>query len=76
MAAFFHKKAGQETGRVMGISTAYRVLGVLWGGCGQGAPSFSTGSLRRESAHLIVVAQLCGGFCMHRLRFSMHVLHN
>ena len=27
MAAFFHKKAGQETGRVMGISTAYRLLG-------------------------------------------------
>ena len=25
--AFFHKKAGQETGRVMGISTAYRLLG-------------------------------------------------
>ena len=62
MAAFFHKKAGQETGRVMGISTAYRVLGVLWGSCEQAAPCFSTGGLGCESAHLIVVAKLCGGF--------------
>ena len=27
---FFHKKAGQETGRVMGISTVYRVCCDLW----------------------------------------------
>ena len=27
---FFHKKAGQETGRVMGISTVYRVCCGLW----------------------------------------------
>ena len=76
MAAFFHKKAGQETGRVMGISTAYRVLGVLWRSCGQGLLCFSTGDSELERAHLIVVAKLCGGFCMHRLSFSMHVLHN
>ena len=27
---FFHKKAGQETGRVMGISTVYRVCCWPW----------------------------------------------
>jgi len=60
----------------MGISTAYRVLGVLWGSCGQGAPCFSTGGLGLEIAHLIVAASFAVVFCMHRLRFSMHVLHN
>lgn len=46
----------------MGISTAYRVLGVLRGSLGPVSACFSTGGLWAWRARLIVVVKLGGGF--------------